>query len=76
MDAVCTTCCVDGEPWLVGKDVAAVLGYSDTKHAILDHVDSEDRTNSKTRGHFVPEFGQRGTWLINASMYVDWIHRT
>ncbi len=56
-----------GEPWLVGKDVAAVLGYSDTKHAILDHVDSEDRTNSKTQGQNAPEFGQRGTWLINES---------
>ena len=58
---------IDGEPWLVGKDVAAVLGYSDTKHAILDHVDSEDRTNSKTQGQNAPEFGQRGTWLINES---------
>lgn len=58
---------IDGEPWLVGKDVAAVLGYSDTKHAILDHVDSEDRTNSQTQGQNAPEFGQRGTWLINES---------
>lgn len=58
---------IDGEPWLVGKDVATALGYNDTKHAILDHVDNEDRVNSKTQGQNVPEFGQRGTWLINES---------
>lgn len=58
---------IDGEPWLVGRDVATALGYNDTKHAILDHVDNEDRVNSKTQGQNVPEFGQRGTWLINES---------
>ena len=58
---------IDGEPWLVGKDVAAALGYTDTKHAILDHVDMDDRTNSKTQGRNDPELGQRGTWLINES---------
>lgn len=34
---------IDGEPWLVGKDVAQALGYSNTKDAILAHVDEEDR---------------------------------
>lgn len=58
---------ISGEPWFVGKDVAVALGYTDYKHAILDHVDSEDRVNSKAQGHFDPEFGQRGTWLINES---------
>lgn len=58
---------ISGEPWFVGKDVATALGYTDCKHAILDHVDSEDRVNSKTRGQNAPEFGQRGTWLINES---------
>lgn len=61
------TVTIDGEPWLVGKDVAQALGYSDINHAILDHVDPEDRVNSKTRGQNDPEFGQRGTWLINES---------
>lgn len=28
----------DGEPWFVGKDVAAVLGYTDTAQAIRKHV--------------------------------------
>lgn len=29
------TVCIDGEPWLVGKDVAEILGYSNTRAAIL-----------------------------------------
>lgn len=58
---------IDNEPWLVGKDVAAALGYVDVAHSILDHVEEEDRVNSKTQGQNDPEFGQRGTWLINES---------
>ena len=55
------------EPYFVGKDVAGILGYKDLGHSILDHVDEEDRVNSKTQGQNDPEFGQRGTWLINES---------
>lgn len=33
---------IEGEAWLVGKDVAEVLGYSRTTKAIRDHVDTED----------------------------------
>lgn len=34
---------VGGEPWLVGKDVAQALGYSDTSDALKRHVDPEDK---------------------------------
>lgn len=34
---------IDGEPWLVGKDVATVLGYKDTVNALKSHVDTEDK---------------------------------
>jgi len=61
------TVMIDNEPWLVGKDVAVALGYSDANHAILDHVDDDDRVNSKTQGQNAPELGQRGGWLINES---------
>lgn len=44
-----------------------VLGYTDVSHDILDHVDEEDRVNSKTQGQNAPELGQRGSWLINES---------
>lgn len=35
---------IDGEPWMVGKDVATALGYSNPQKAIRDHVDNEDKT--------------------------------
>ena len=58
---------IDGKPYFVGKDVASALGYKDVTHAILDHVDEEDRINSKTQGQNAPKLGQRGGWLINES---------
>lgn len=38
------TMLIDNEPWAVGKDVAAALGYRNPQKAIRDHVDDEDRT--------------------------------
>lgn len=37
---------IDGTPWLVGKDVAVALGYSNPRKAIADHVDAEDQRKS------------------------------
>lgn len=37
------TVIINGEPWLVGKDVATALGYSNTKDALSKHVDLEDK---------------------------------
>jgi prophage antirepressor-like protein len=34
---------IDGIPYFVGKDVAEILGYRNTKDAILVHVDEEDK---------------------------------
>lgn len=34
---------IDGEPWMVGRDVAAALGYSNTRDALAKHVDDEDK---------------------------------
>lgn len=34
---------VDDEPWFVGKDVAEILGYSNTSKAVSTHVDDEDK---------------------------------
>lgn len=38
------TIIVDDEVWLVGKDVATALGYTNPQKAVRDHVDEEDRT--------------------------------
>ena len=58
---------IDGEPWFVGKDVAEILGYSNTKDAISTHIDEDDRTVIQ-RSHF-PTFDipTRGLTLINES---------
>ena len=34
---------INGEGWLVGKDVAKVLGYKNTRDALGKHVDEEDK---------------------------------
>lgn len=34
---------INGEPWFVGKDVAAALGYSNTKDALAKRVYDEDK---------------------------------
>lgn len=55
---------VEGTPYFVGKDVAEILGYSDTNKAIAMHVDDEDKIlNDKSSS----SFGQRGATLINES---------
>ena len=37
-----------GEVFFVGKDVATTLGYSNTRKALLDHVDQEDKVDGVT----------------------------
>ena len=34
---------INNEPWLVGKDVAEALGYTDTFGAVKKHVDQDDK---------------------------------
>lgn len=54
---------IEGEPWFVGKDVAAALGYSDTAQAIRKHIDDEDKgvVESTTPG------GKQNITIINES---------
>lgn len=54
---------VDGEPWMVGKDVAQALGYSDTFGALKKHVDDEDKQNCQNDSFETP----RGMTIINES---------
>lgn len=39
------TILINDEPWFVGKDVAEILGYANTRDALAKHVDKEDRTD-------------------------------
>ena len=45
------TLSLDGIPYFVGKDVAEILGYSNTKDAISVHVDEEDKRQLFGRAH-------------------------
>ena len=35
---------IDEVPYFVGKDVAEILGYKNTRDALAKHVDAEDKT--------------------------------
>lgn len=54
---------LDGQPWLVGKDVAAALGYKNPQRAIRDHVEDEDKGMTKT----VTPGGEQELQIINES---------
>lgn len=41
------TLLIDGQPWFVGKDVAEALGYTNSRKALIDHVDEEDKGVTK-----------------------------
>jgi hypothetical protein len=42
--------CVESLPWFRGKDVATILGYSDTSQAIRVNVDSDDKKKMRELG--------------------------
>ena len=39
---------LNNEPWFVGKDVAEILGYSNSRKALINHVADEDKTDGVT----------------------------
>lgn len=59
---------IDGTPWFVGRDVAATLGYSNTRKALKDHVDTDDVTN---RYPIVDSLGrsQEATLINESGLY-------
>lgn len=54
---------IDGEPWFVGKDVAEKLGYSNTRDALLKHVDGDDKGMSQ----IATPSGEQSMIVINES---------
>ena len=58
---------INDEPYFIGKEVATVLGYIDTKSAISDHVDKEDRTIIQKGQIATLEIPNRGLTIINES---------
>ena len=46
-DSLVRTLSINDEPWFVGKDVASILGYTNPRKALIDHVDDEDKGVTK-----------------------------
>lgn len=58
---------VNGEPYFVGKDVAEILGYGNTRDALIAHVDEEDRTVIQKSEIPTLDIPNRGLTVINES---------
>ena len=58
---------VQGEPWFVGKDVSAALGYAKAQNAISAHVDHEDRKVAPIQG--TPGGTQEMTIINESGLY-------
>lgn len=57
------TLAINNEPYFVGKDVALILGYSNTQRSVNAHVDAEDK-----RGYQISTpFGKQEMTVINES---------
>ena len=63
---------INGEPWLVGRDVAKALGYKNISDALKKHVDEEDKGTTKmpTRG------GVQGVVVINERGVLSLLQRS
>ena len=43
------TTTIGWQPYFVGKDVAGILGYANTRKALIDHIDEEDKDDVTIR---------------------------
>lgn len=59
------TLLIDGVPWFVGKDVATILGYSNARKALKDHIPEKDKKKGVTIRY--PLGGEQQPTLINES---------
>lgn len=78
------TITVEGEPYFAGRDVADILGYTNTPKAIRDHVDDEDKLTERIvlsgqnrEAIFINESGLYGLILSskmpNAKKFKRWV---
>jgi anti-repressor protein len=57
----------DDEPWFVGKEVADVLGFGNSRDALYRHVDEDDKDVIQKSGNTTFEIPTRGLTVINES---------
>ena len=58
---------IDNDPWFVGRDVAAALGYANTKDALGKHIDAEDKRIIQRSSGATFNIPPRGLTIINES---------
>lgn len=67
------TVSINDEPWFVGKDIAAALGYKNTKDALATHVDNCDKImgSQNTTPSIKDNMGreQYPTWINESGLY-------
>lgn len=62
------TVTINDEPYFVGKDVAEILGYSNSKDALAKHVDAEDKqVIQRSQNATLENIPNRGLTIINES---------
>ncbi|HFN9193520.1 TPA: Bro-N domain-containing protein, partial [Staphylococcus aureus] len=61
------TLTVNEEPYFVGKDVAEILGYSNTRDALSKHVDEDDKKVLTSRNTTLENLPNRGLTAVNES---------
>lgn len=61
------TLTIDNEPWFVGKDVADILGYSNSKDTLNKHVDLDDKQIIQRSQIATLDIPNRGLTIINES---------
>jgi prophage antirepressor-like protein len=55
---------INGQGWLVGKDIAESLGYNEPNKAIVRHVDNDDRMKYP----IIDNLGRKQeSWIVNES---------
>ena len=75
---------INGEPHFIGKQVATILGYSNTNDAIIKHVDADDKLTSQIamagqnrNVTLINEYGVYslilGSKLPNAKRFKRWV---
>lgn len=58
---------INNEPWFVGKDVAKILGYTNSSDALKKHIDEEDKQVILKSQFATLEIPNRGMTMINES---------
>lgn len=59
---------IKNEPWFVGKDVAEILGYSNTRDALRKHVDREDKKSEIVKAS---QMSQNATGYMSVDLITE-----